>query len=189
MAAPIPKRRRADDDYSLSVLQRIANAGICSRVSLHRIVTTLKESNVRLDLITESTIRRASNARASSMAIHIDMPLKGSDRTFRWTLLDPCRLLSESVSASPFLQQLITDTLERHPCSFEQQWRMVIGFDEFAPGNKLKVDNLRKCMVLSFSFLEFDRNLRSEKVWFSPVVLRSTKVHVVEGGWSACLRI
>ena len=153
MAAPYAKRRKADVRESQSALQRVVHSGRCSNVALKNIIRTLRDSNARLELLGDNAIRTASSARARSMAIRIEMPLVGTDRTFGWELLDPCRLLAESVAASPFLQGLIASSLRDRPCDFERQWRMVIAFDEFAPGNKLKVDNMRKCMVLSFSFL------------------------------------
>ena len=62
-------------------------------------------------------------------------------------------------------------------------WSIVIGFDEFVPGSKLNLLNHRKCMVLSFSFLELGEGLRHESAWFSPVVVRSEIMHRVQGGW------
>ena len=60
-------------------------------------------------------------------------------------------------------------------------------FDEFAPGNKLRIDNNRKCFVLSFTFLELE-TVDSESCWFTPVVVRSVMVHRCQGGWPAFLK-
>ncbi len=86
------------------------------------------------------------------MSIQIDMPLADSDAMFGWIILDPCRLLAESVACSLRLQSVIAKALREHPCSMERQWKIVIAFDEFASGNKMKVGNARKSMVLSYSF-------------------------------------
>lgn len=62
-------------------------------------------------------------------------------------------------------------------------------FDEFAPGNKLVTDNRRKCMVLSFTFLQLGQHAISNGVaWITPSVLRSVVLADIRGGWSACLR-
>ena len=122
------------------------------------------------------------------MSIQIDTPLADSDAMFGWILLDPCRLLAESVACSPRLQSVFAKALREHPCSMERQWKMVIAFDEFAPGNKMKADNARKSMVLSYSFIELGVQLQSELLWFTPVVLRSKQIAKIAGGWPACLR-
>ena len=50
--------------------------------------------------------------------------------------------LSESLKLQDFFFAAIAD----HPCSAEAPWNAIVGFDEFAPGSQLQVDNARKCM-------------------------------------------
>ena len=67
--------------------------------------------------------------------------------------------------------ELFATTLAENPCSFERPWHIIVGFDEFAPGNKLKVDNSRKCMNLSFTFREFGQAAWcTEVAWLTPVL-------------------
>ena len=71
----------------------------------------------------------------------------------------------------------------------EHPWRLVVAWDEFSPGNKLKVDNTRKCMNLSFSFVELGQTALTQNwAWFTCVCLRSHMIARTRGGWSAYLR-
>lgn len=109
--------------------------------------------------------------------------------TFEWQYVDPATWLASMVSRSPVLQDMFASAWQRSPSSSERPWRLVLGFDEFSPGNKLQVQNRRKCMVLSFSFLELGQEaLSSGRGWFTCVVLRSTFIAKIVGGWGCCLR-
>jgi hypothetical protein len=109
--------------------------------------------------------------------------------SFEWEFADPGKLLANMVARSPALNNLFAETASRHPPSPDRPWSLVVGFDEFTPGNKLKVDNRRKTMVLSFSFLEFGQTALSKALaWQSPVCLRATMIHQIIGGWSHCLK-
>jgi hypothetical protein len=116
------------------------------------------------------------------------MPLT-TGGTFEWEFADPGKLLANMVDRSPALNLLFAEAASKHPPSIERPWSLVVGFDEFTPGDKLKVDNRRKTMVLSFSFLELGQVALSKAVaWQSPVCLRATVIHQIDGGWSHCLK-
>ena len=68
---------------------------------------------------------------------------------FEWEFADPNRLLASIVEHSPGLTAMYADAVRRSPPSMEHPWFLVVGFDEFTPGNTLQSDNRRKCMVLS----------------------------------------
>ena len=109
--------------------------------------------------------------------------------SFSWEFCDPNRLLAHMVSESPRLQELFLQGALKHPCSMEEPWSLVLGFDEFAPGNKMKVQSHRKCMNLSFTFLELGRDaLWHEAIWMTPVCVRSGMLAKVIGGRSHMLR-
>ena len=66
----------------------------------------------------------------------------------------------------------------------------MLGFDEYAPGNKLKIENERKVMNVSFSFKEMGQSaLCSEVSWFTFVAVRSKIVSTARGGWGSMLRL
>jgi hypothetical protein len=109
--------------------------------------------------------------------------------TFDWEFADPGRLLASMVDHSLALNSLFAEAASRSPPRIDRPWSLVVGFDEFTPGNKLKVDNRRKTMVLSFSFLEFGQVSLSKAIaWQSPVCMRAGLIHQVVGGWSHVLK-
>ncbi len=102
-----------------------------------------------------------------------------------WEFADPNKLLASAVNESPGLRGLFAAAIARKPPSFDRPWSLIIGFDEFVPGNKLSVDNRRKTMVLSFSFLELGSvSLCEALAWQTPVCVRASTIGYVEGGWS-----
>jgi hypothetical protein len=80
----------------------------------------------------------------------IKLPLKNGTE-FDWVVADPGKLLAETVNANVHLQGLLQQVISGEPLS------VILGFDEFIPGNKLAYDQSRKTMVVSFSFREYGR--------------------------------
>ena len=102
-----------------------------------------------------------------------------------WELADPSRLMQLTMSKCPKLQAVYGRALAKHPCSPDAPWRLIIGFDEFVPGNKLKVDNSKKVMNLSFNFVEVGHTaLAQVATWFVQISVRHQVVTKVRGGWS-----
>lgn len=66
------------------------------------------------------------------------VPRRGGGQ-FEWTFLDPAKLVSLFVEECPPVAKLFRDAVAARPPSIDNPWHLVIGFDEFAPGNKLKV--------------------------------------------------
>ena len=92
--------------------------------------------------------------RFAILAFAINMPKADSPETVEWTMLDPNRLLVEMGHSSARVNAVWAEAWAANPPSQARPWSLVLGFDEFAPGNKLQVDNRRKMMVLSFTFME-----------------------------------
>jgi hypothetical protein len=116
-----------------------------------------------------------------------DVPLV-SGGSFSWEFADPGKLLSSALDESPGLRQVFSDAAERCPPTISTPWSLLVGFDEFVPGNKLNFDNRRKMMVLSFSFVELGQAALSQAVvWQTPVCIRTTVIDEVVGGWSHLL--
>ena len=109
--------------------------------------------------------------------------LRGDD--FQWEMAQPCRLLTLMVSECSELNHLFVAAVARYPPN--HRWRLVIGFDEYIPGAKLQLHNQRKCMNISFTFLELDC-LRQDIGWFTPVVLRHAILAKAQGGFGATFR-
>jgi hypothetical protein len=107
-----------------------------------------------------------------------------------WEFADPNRLLAEAVDHSPGLAAMVSDAVRRSPPSMARPWSLIVGFDEFVPGNKLSTDNRRKAMVLSFTFRELGMAAMSSAIaWHTPVVVRTQIIGQVAGGWSHLLAL
>ena len=103
-----------------------------------------------------------------------------------WHFCDPCRLLQYMVSVCPKLEKLYADAAMLHP----DPWKVIVMFDEFAPGHQLKTNNHRKSMTLCFSFLELGRRALVQRcVWMVPVVVRTRLYLSCKGGWSYFLKV
>jgi hypothetical protein len=94
------------------------------------------------------------------------------------------------VHSSAHLAGVFAEALRRYPCTAASPWSLVVAWDEVCPGNKLRIDNTRKIMNLSFSFLQLGHKaLCSDWGWFNSVSLRSCQIDRIRGGWSACLAV
>ena len=163
-------------------LQNAMNIGGMSNCSLRAVLSELLD-----DAPSTRAIETAAAARFKKRRTHIDLPcLEGEP--FRWTLCNPNVLLTMLLEESKALQTWYEEAWRTHPCSHENPWHLLIGFDEFTPGNKLAQRPERKSMVLSYSFRELGPNLHRSAAWVTPLVVRSTMVNRVSGGWSAMLR-
>ena len=105
---------------------------------------------------------------------------------FSWSVADPSTLVAISIRDSPQMEEVFARSLQVHPCSDDRPWSLVVVWDEFTPGNMLHPHNERKAMVVNFTFLELES--RSDNVWWTMAVARTTLIKSVQGGWSRMLR-
>ena len=175
-----------DPDDNTRALQALLHTGNVSSSALLKVVRQLQANPT-----VHATRRNLGEANlAGFMAIRIieqiDM-LDGS--TFNWEYSDPNRLLTCLVDSCPRLRAVVVEASRRHPSSQAQPWNLVVGFDEFTPGNVLRQNNDRKTMALSYSFLEFGQQaLWHESIWMTPIVVRHKVIANVVGGWSAMFK-
>ena len=109
--------------------------------------------------------------------------------TFAWEFAHPGKLLAVLVHERVPFQRMFAAAAAANPPSMQRPWSLILAWDEFAPGNKLKADNRGKCMVLSFSVLELGQSaLFHEWAWVTAVCIRSSQLGKVEGGWASALR-
>jgi len=180
------KRRRTT---AADILRRVAGAGGVSAAGLSDIIAELQAAGSEVQELASSrrVISRAILDTFDEFRLVLQMPLIEGG-FFDWELLEPGRLMAETVHRCPLVRQAFTAAVAASPPSVRNPWHLVVGFDEFAPGNKLKVDNRRKAMVLSFTFRELGQAAMSDgSLWFTPVVVRSVNMNLVAGGWSAML--
>ena len=186
----MPKRKSLvqqaiDDDpeSKRARLQRVLNVRSTTRRSLSEILASVTGKPVR-----QAELTLVGQARFETMATTLSMARKGGGDSVEWELCNPNLLMSRLVSESSILQGWFAEALSRFPSSPDSPWRLLVGFDEFVPGNKLKLQNSRKCMNLVFSFVELGSALSCDLAWFSPVSVRTSVIHDVDGGWSCMLK-
>ncbi len=67
-----------------------------------------------------------------------------SNKDFVLDLLDPNLLLQEAVAASPALGELFAKAANRFGSGPDHVWSIVLGFDEFTPGNGFRLENKKR---------------------------------------------
>ena len=66
--------------------------------------------------------------------------IRGGSGEWDWPILNPGLLLQTLVSEQPQLFELYMSRMIMCPCTPQRPWRVLVGFDEFSPGDKLKCD-------------------------------------------------
>lgn len=187
MAAPNPKRpRKRLDDESKASLGKLLHIGSVTNVGLAEILQSLQN----LDGLHASRRQLdAVNLEAFHKVRHVEhMPLSEGGE-WQWELCEPNRLLAMLIESSPGLAAIYGQALERYPCVKDTPWQMIVGFDEFIPGAKLKSHNERKSMNLSFTFVELGKDaLWHESIWLTPICVRHAMIDRVDGGFSAMFK-
>ena len=173
------KRQRLDIDEA--TLQQVLHTGRISQAGLAKLLSKLQDKSqgssscetVRKQLLLANTAKFATHRLA--------LPLQLSDGSpWAWHLLDPGKTLASILATSASLQALYTVAWRRSPATPASLWRIVVGFDEFTPGNKLSLDQSRKCMVVSFSFLELGQAALSRgRVWVTVACVRTNMIKQV----------
>ena len=178
----VPLSRDAND-----ACKAICHAGGISNKSLEELLEVLRDHPELLEA-THHEVQDEFHARWKRLSTTIPLELVGGG-TWDWPVVDPGLLLQSLLAENPNIFSLFAESMINAPCTQERPWHTLVGFDEFAPGDKLKVDNRRKCMVLDFTFTELGgHNLSRDGVWMTPVVVRHSMIEQVIGGWSRMLR-
>ena len=187
--AGAPKRARTSEIDTAGFLQGLLHTGGVSKKGLVELLQAIRGvAEMPRGIASKWSVDAEALRRFKEVRLTLPMKWTAKDGSFEWELADPGKLVAHSVAGSSSLAQAFERAAVQQPPSPERPWRCIVGFDEFAPGNKLKVDNRRKAMVLSFTFAELGPHaLQSEWGWFTAVVLRSCVIHQIEGGWPACL--
>jgi hypothetical protein len=148
------KRRRGHvtDNAGLQSLLHIgglSNMGLCDLLKAIRKLPSLPEAS-------RHQINEVHAARFTTVRHVEPMPLVDSDgETYAWELCEPNLMLASVLGECPRLAEVYLNALRTKP----MPWSLVLGWDEFAPGDKLKCNNRRKTMVLSYTFLELGQRV------------------------------
>ena len=171
------KRRRL---ARRELLQCLLHEGAVSNTGLRSILASLELQISQRELI------EAHRGRLEALQVTASFPLT-SGKEFVLTYVDPVLYLADLIGSSPSLQALYAAAFRAHR---GQVWRVAVAFDEWAPGNKLKVDNRRKAMNVYVTFLELGQAAMSEAVcWIVPMVVRHEKLVGIVGGWPRVLKV
>jgi hypothetical protein len=134
-------------------------------------------------------IQGSTQKDAQLLGLTLRLPTSEGDRDLEWDICEPNILLAHVVASCPDLQAAYAVAAQRVPPTRERPWDLMVCFDEFSPGDKLNYDNTRKAMVLSFNFKQLgDHVLQRDYSWMVPIVVRTSKIKRVLGGWSNMLR-
>ena len=105
---------------------------------------------------------------------------------FELETADPCLLVQLMLARSAALERRFATGLQRHRGTERDPWRLVLGFDEFCPGDKFNYDRTKSVLCFYFSFYELDAASEGN-AWFCPLVIRSTEADSLLGGQSHVL--
>ena len=177
----MPKRARS----AHSDLRSVMNIRGVSKSALFDIVSRLGGEEAP---VSEWQFRKASQQRYEEVHQLLEMPAAEGAGKVDWHLCHPLKTLDLLLRDNDTLQGWYLSALQRHPCSAATPWRILLGWDEFVPGNKLAIDNSRKTMCLSFTFDELDEQRDLDLAWITPIAVRNSLVKSVRGGWSNMLR-
>jgi hypothetical protein len=177
-----------------AVAARVLHVGQVSITGLHKILSRLKEASRDTEDFADLGIDvhrlRRVNLDIFMSVRHVEKMFLSGGGEFDWEFADPAKLMGVVLNRNLNLQDVYLRALAEHPCSPEKPWSIVVGFDEFVPGDKLHLDNRRKAMVLSFTFRELGQSaMTNGQAWFTAVILRTSKMAAIDGGWSKCLAV
>ena len=189
MADPLGRRAKrlqgidAGTEPRAAKLLRVLNTRGTSNEALRNIMAGLYDERAP----GQGLVTDVAQARFGSVCKVLRLPdEEGGELSFE--CCDPNLLLCRSRWAAYRLQKAFLQALGRSPCTKDQPWSLVVGWDEHVPGNQLALQSSRKSMNLSFTFAELGDFSHNDVCWITPMVVQATKAHKVKGGWSAILR-
>ena len=178
MERPQAKRRRENE----TLKSLLADKSI-SLQSLERFLLKLRKGDTPTG--TRYQLRSAYKERLEHVVV-TEALLDSKGNPVNWDFCCPSKLLQYMVDVCPPLEEIYAQAANEN----RGEWKCVVTFDEFVPGDKLKSNNHRKAMTLCFSFLELGRRALVMPVcWMFPVVVRAVLYNSVDGGFSNFLKI
>ncbi len=178
MDGPQTKRRRENE-----TLKSLLSDKSMSLKSLQRLLTQMRHGETPSG--SRRQLLRVYKDRLSTVVV-TEVLINSQGEPTNWDFCCPSKLLQYMLAVCPPLEEIYAVAANR----FRGEWRCVVTFDEFVPGDKFKTNNHRKCMTLCFSFVELGRRaLVLPTCWMMPVVVRAVLYNCVDGGWSNFLRL
>ena len=155
---------------------------------LAKLLTRIRETPVE-GAAGRASLQRVNCERFDMYCKRLSMPAEGGGAPWDWDVVDLSKVLPALLRSSHELSALYKAATDATPPSMDRPWSLVVAFDEFSPGNKLQVDNKRKTMVLSVSFLQLGQvALSLGRCWVTLATVRvSGGIDHVAGGWTTML--
>lgn len=176
------KRQRLDID-----VKRLAHVGNCTISGAAQLLKRLSGKPALPEGITKRQLQWQLQKGCDDfkrIGCELKLPAVSGDEPVTWELCHPGRLMRFKLEMSLECQDMWSKALERCP----MPWKVVVAFDEFSPGNKLKVDNQRKTMNMHVNFLELGQQaLWTDASWMTVASVRQKLIKSVDGGFSAML--
>ena len=159
-------KRRRTDEGKLQELVTIKN------VSLHAVQRVLNAISSEEDAVSWRQLQAARVSRFEQVRHTITLPAEDGGEV-AISMAHPMRLLTLLLQENATFRTWLEESWRARPSSTAQPWQMLLGWDEFVPGNKLALQNNRKTMVLNFAFLEMRRHLSCDAAWLTPLAVRT----------------
>ena len=176
------KRRKVVSANLASSLGKVVDSAGLSQRALRRVLGAVADESV-----SRRQLQHISKDRFEKVKCTMRFPKEGGGEV-AFEMSHPASLLALVAEENAIFRTWLQDAWCAKPSSPSNRWRLLIGWDEFVPGNKMAIQNSRKTMVLSFSFIELLSHLHEDTAWITPLAVRSSLVQQVRGGWSAVLR-
>ena len=185
-----PKRQRRDG-HKRSLPEEFRELRTMRRTDLSSLLRRLKENPAAIESFGDSYRALTKDyhknfdmvACSDQFAYTAESKMHGS---FTLEYADPALLCQHVLSHCPKLAERWIRSLQSHPCTAANPWGIVVGYDEFQPGNKFDFDSTKAVMCLYFNFVEID-DAAQGSTWFAPVAARVSEISDVVGGWSRVL--
>ena len=117
--------------------------------------------------------------------LHVEQVPTIDGGTYDWEMAEPNLCLNLVVSKSFELQEAFAHAARAFRCDFDNPWDIIISLDEFTTGDKMKPKNLRKTMVVGYNIKQLGIDvLCHDTSWIIPVVMQSSTIKKIRGGWS-----
>ena len=137
---------------------------------------------------TRHDLPRSLNAAVEDLLWHMSVPLADGGAI---DCLVPSfsHMLQRVCQVSPALRSRLWEIWQEEPSTVDKPLSILIYGDEIVPGNVLRLDQSRKLFLLFWSIKEFGpRVLHSVDAWIPMFAMPTTKLKLIAGGISQCIR-
>jgi len=154
-----------------------------------RILEVLRADKDLLDDITDrSTLADASDLFLESLCVKVALPQE-LKQDFILDILSIQKAMNFFVKHSRNYAKFLRLTYNRHPCTPENPWHIVMYNDEACPGAVMRQDNRRKVMGFYLTFREYGQQaIHHDAAWFPYAIVRTTIMKQIPGKGSALVK-